>query len=272
MVQPWLDAPWLGWTLYQAWTGDAPPFDASEIADACWQTRHHREIDYVSAASLLDAAHGVDGGPVAISEGHDATNSGAPGDSTVLMAALIAQEIGEGGGLCFCVDPRAVALCTAAGVGARLTEAIGGRSDPFSEPLSVEGTVEAVGDLRYTLSGHGGHNLPVDMGRMARLRVRDTTIVLVERTGPGSSPMLYEAAGVDPRSVKVVLAKSPEGFRADYEPFAAGILYAEAPGCAPPFIDRVELSTASHPVFPWDDMAEPTTATWAGAVYERGPR
>jgi microcystin degradation protein MlrC len=107
------------------------------------------------------------------------------------------------------------------------------------------------------------------MGRMARLRVRDTTIVLVEQTGPGSSPQLYEAAGADPRLVKIVLAKSPEGFRADYEPFSAGILYAAAPGCATPFIDQVELARSHRPVFPQDDLEDTSEATWAGLIYER---
>jgi microcystin degradation protein MlrC len=136
----------------------------------------------------------------------------------------------------------------------------------------VQGTVDDVGRLRYTLSGHGGHNLPVDMGRMARLRVSDTTIVLVEATGPGSSPLLYTAAGADPRTCKLVLAKSPEGFRADYEPFAAGILYAAAPGCATPFIEQIMQQLSNHPVFPFDDLDKVSQAAWAGLVYQRGAR
>ena len=270
-VQPWLDAPWLGWTFYQAYLREAP-FDDGAIGQDCWDTRRHRDIDYVAPDALIDAARAIAGGPVAVSEGHDSTNSGAPGDSTLLLAAMVHQEIGEGGGLCFCVDPEAVDHCIQAGEGARVSLSVGGKRDPSSEPLPVEGTVEAVGELRYTLSGHGGHNLPVDMGRMARLRVRDTTIVLVEQTGPGSSPQLYEAAGADPRAVKIVLAKSPEGFRADYEPFSAGILYAAAPGCATPFIDQFELAASHRPVFPQDDLEEASEATWAGLIYERQVR
>jgi len=272
MVQPWLDAPWLGWTLYQAYFGDAPPFDEAVVGDACWQTRHNRQLDYVTPDTLLSAARAIDGGPVAVSEGHDATNSGAAGDSTLLLAAMVAEDIGDGGGLCFCVDPEAVAGCFAAGVGAAVSLTVGGRRDPFSEPLSVQGTVEDIGELRYTLSGHGGHNLPVDMGRMARLRVRDTTIVLVEETGPGSSPQLYSAAGAEPRACKIVLAKSPEGFRADYEPFCAGILYAAAPGCATPFIEQIDLRQSNHPIFPFDDLDSASEASWSGLVYERGVR
>ena len=263
-VQPWLDAPWLGWTFYQAHLGDAP-FDDEAVGSACWNTRRHRDIDYVTPESLIATARAIDGGPVAVSEGHDATNSGAPGDSTQLLTAMVRQEIGDGGGLCFCVDPEAVEHCIQADVGALVSLRIGGRRDPFSESL-------ALGTLRYTLSGHGGHNLPVDMGRMARLRVRDTTIVLVEETGPGSSPQLYEAAGTDPRAFKIVLAKSPEGFRADYAPFSTGILYAAAPGCATPYIEQIQLHQATQPIFPSTDLDDASRADWAGLIYARGAR
>jgi microcystin degradation protein MlrC len=107
---------------------------------------------------------------------------------------------------------------------------------------------------------------------MARLRVRDTTIVLVEETGPGSSPQLYEAAGTDPRAFKIVLAKSPEGFRADYAPFSTGILYAAAPGCATPYIEQIQLHQATQPIFPSTDLDDASRADWAGLIYARGAR
>ena len=266
MVQPWFDVPMLGWTLYQAWTGRRPPFDPAATAAACWDTRQHREIDYLTPEALVAAARRVRGGPVAVSESHDATNSGAPGDSTRLLAALTHQPIGEGGGLGFCVDPAAVALCAEAGAGATLRLRIGGHSDPWSSPLPVTAQVEALGEVRFVLSGHGGHNLPVDMGRMARIRVCDTTIILVERTGPGSSPLLYEAAGADPRAVKIVLAKSPEGFRRDYEPFAAAILYCAAPGCAGPYLEQLDFRAVNRPLFPFDPTQTLAEATWAGEL------
>lgn len=266
MVQPWFDVPMLGWTLYQAWTGSQPPFAPAATAAACWDTRYHREIDYLAPEALVAAARRVQGGPVVVSESHDATNSGAPGDSTRVLAALIRQPIGEGGGLAFCVDPAAVARCTEAGAGTELQLNVGGHSDPWSSPLAVTALVEALGEVKFVLSGHGGHNLPVDMGRMARIRVGDTTVVLVERTGPGSSPLLYEAAGAHPRAAKIVLAKSPEGFRRDYESFAAAILYCAAPGCAGPHLAQLDFRAVSRPLFPFDQPETPAAAAWAGEL------
>ena len=266
-VQAWLDAPYLGWTFYQAYWSAEPPMDPQSVARECWATRAYTEEErFIAPAELVAAACAIEGGPVAVSEFHDATNSGAPGDSTHLLAALLAEPIGEGGALAFCVDPESVARCAQAGVGATVDLRVGGKRDPYSEPLAVSAQVERLGTLAYRLSGHGGHNFPVDMGRMARIRAGDVTVVLVEKSGPGSSPLLYEAAGADPRDFKIVLAKSPEGFRNDYEPFAAGILFCAAPGCAAPYLHQFRYGQTTRPLYPWDDLTDMDHAEWAGPI------
>ena len=270
-VQPWLDAPHLGWTFYQAYWGAEPPMDPQAVARECWATRAYSEAErFVTPDRLVAAARAIDGGPVAVSEFHDSTNSGAPGDSTRLLAALLAEPVGEGGALAFCVDPESVGRCTRAGVGATVDLEVGGKRDPYSEPLAVSARVEGLGTLAYRLSGHGGHNFPVDMGRMARIRAGELTVVLVEKSGPGSSPLLYEAAGADPRDFKIVLAKSPEGFRNDYEPFAAGILFCAAPGSASPFLEEFRFTQTTRPLYPWDDLTGMAQAGWAGPMDGQG--
>jgi microcystin degradation protein MlrC len=266
MAQPWLDVPELGWTLYQAYLGEHPPLDPTTVAQACWQTRALRQTPFLRPEELGPAALKIPGRPVAVSESHDATNSGAPGDSTLLLAALASTAIPEGGALSFCVDPQSVARCFAAGEGARLELLVGGKVDPYSQSLLLKAQVRTLGRVKYTLSGHGGHNLPVDMGRAAVIASGDVTVVLVEETGPGSSPRLYEAMGLDPRDFKIVIAKSPEGFRQDYEPFAAGILYCGAPGCATPFLLEAGFKAVSRPLYPLDPIDEMSEAPWAGEL------
>lgn len=264
MVQPWFDEPELGWTFYQAFSGNVAPMDQLEVAKGCWDTRYHRETPFIAPGNLVEAAMAIEGGPVAVSESHDATNSGVPGDSTLLLQELLACDIPFGGALTFCVDPLSVEACHRTGAGQEVSLQIGGHFDPYSDPISVSSTIDRVGNLSYHLTGHGGHNLPVDMGRMAVVKIRDVTVVLVEATGPGSSPQLYKAAGLNPRSFKIVIAKSPEGFRVDYEPFSAGILYCGAAGCATPFLDTVSFANISNPVFPVDDLRNMNDAGWAG--------
>ncbi len=262
-VQPWLDVPNLGWTFYQAYLGEKPPLNPEAVSQECWNTRFHKETQFLKPEQVVPAALKIEGRPVAVSESHDATNSGAPGDSTLLMEALVSHRIPDGGALCFCVDAAAVQTCLTAGEGSEIELEIGGRFDPFSQPLKLRVKILKLGQVTYLLSGHGGHNMPVDMGNAAVVNVNDVTLVLTEKTGPGSSPIVYEALGLDPKHFKIVIAKSPEGFRQDYESFAAGILYCGASGCSTPHLEAVELKQASRPLFPFDALADTSEATWA---------
>ncbi len=266
-VQPWLDVPDVGWTLYQAYCGDAPPLDPVVVAEECWATRHYAEREYLRPEKVVPAALEIAGGPVVISESHDATNSGAPGDSTHLLKALLDADIPDGGALTFCIDPAAVAACARTGTGRRVTTNVGGKRDPvYCTPLRLQGTVEGLGSLEYVLSGHGGDNLRVNMGNAAVIRSRDVTVLLAEHTGPGSSPLMYRAMGLEPTQFKIVIAKSPEGFRRDYEPFAAGILYCTAPGCSNPILTELGYTHVTRPVHPVDEMESITEASWAGPM------
>ena len=266
MAQPWFDVPNLGWTLYQAYLGERAPLDPEAVSRTCWDTRFHKETTFLKPEQVVPAAMEINGGPVAVSESHDSTNSGAPGDSTLLLKALVKSRIPEGGALCFCVDAAAVEACLKAGEGSRIELEIGGRYDPYCRPLKLAVQVLKLGRIAYVLSGHGGHNMPVDMGNASVVRVNDVTLVLTEKTGPGSSPRLYETLGLDPKHFKIVIAKSPEGFRQDYEPFAAGILYCGAPGCAAPDLETVTFKQVDRPLFPLDPLEDPSEATWAGEM------
>ena len=266
-AQPWIDVPGLGWTFYQAHLSDIPPIDPASVAHECWEARDHAPRRFFRPGQIIRAARAIQGRPVAVSETYDATNSGAPGDSTQLLAELVRQRIADGGALTFCVDPESVAYCALAGEGASIALRVGGKRDTrYCAPLPLEGQVVRLGQIAYRLRGHGGHNLPIHMGRTAVVRSRDTTIVLTEKTGPGSSPALYEAIGLDPKAFKIVVAKSPEGFRRDYEPFSAGILYCAAPGCATPHLTEVGYERVSRPIHPLDAMEDIEEAEWAGSM------
>lgn len=270
MAQPYLDLPQLGWALYQAWLGGAPPLDLEAAARECWQTRAYAKRRFLPPREIIPAALAVPGRPVVVSEGCDATNSGAPGDSTRLLAELVRNDIPDGGALTFCIDPHAVACCYDAGSGASIRLAIGGRGTrTYCDPLDVVARVASLGNVTYVLTGHVGHNLRVDMGRTAVVVCGNATILLTEHSGPGSTPKLYEAAGLDPRDFKIVAAKSPEGFRGDYESFAAGILYCAAPGCATPHLNDVPYKNVDRPLHPIDTFDQIDQATWAGDMIDR---
>jgi microcystin degradation protein MlrC len=175
-----------------------------------------------------------------------------------------------GGALLIMVDPAAASQAKRAGKDGAFEFAVGGKRDNlFSQPLEVEGRVLSLTDTRYTLTGHGGHNLPVDMGQAAVVRLKDVTLLLVERPGPGGTPMMYRCAGLEPKDYKIVVVKSPAGFRAEYGPFASLILLADCPGCASPHFESLPFTKYHKPLEPMQRIEEREEAGWVAE--ERRP-
>lgn len=271
MVMAWFDAPWVGWTAMLTTTENdrALREKLDSFCDACWELRQAMEdVDRLPAKELMDRALQVKGHPVVVGDGADATNSGSPGDATDLLRELLSRKSIPYGALTFVVDPVAVGVAKEIGKGGTFDASIGGRYAPqFSKPVHVKGTVEKIVEMKWTLNGHIGNNLPIDMGLGAVVKSGDTTILLVERSGPGSSPVLYETAGLDPRNFGIVVAKSPSGFRADYGSFTAEILLADTDGCAPGNLHRLTFDRVHRPLWPLNDIASMDEARWCPAGY-----
>lgn len=274
MTQGWLDVPGLGWsTLVVADGGQERADDlAGELADSCWNVREGLTAEFRSAAESVALAIAHFGAPVVIADGADATNSGAGGDSVHLLRELLARDV-PGGALTTMVDRQAVAEAARVGEGGRFSFAVGGKRDRvFSSPLPVNGTVLRIAPARYVLSGHGGHNLPVDMGTCAAVRVRDVTLLLVEAPGPGSTPLMYRCVGLEPTAYKIVVVKSPAGFRAEFGPLASLIILADCPGCASPRYDRLPYRNISRPLWPLDRIDDWRSVPWIAAAGQGGSR
>lgn len=267
MAQPWLDVPRLGWSVYVAADGDPGLAErcCEELADMCWERRSRLTTAFAGASEAAEAALACAGRPVVIADGADSTNSGAAGDSVHLARELSRRTIPEGA-LTIMVDPDAVAHARRVGPGGGFDHAIGGKRDNiFSRPLPVTGTVLFVRPVRYVLTGHLGGKLRIDMGDGAAVRIGNLVVLLVERTGPGSSPEMYRCVGLEPKDFKIVVVKSPAGFRADYESFAAHIILTACPGCANPRLTELPYTRASRPCWPLDDIDDWRDVDWCRA-------
>ena len=264
MTQAYLDVPQLGWTILIVTDGQ-PALGArlaAELAPLCWAVREQLVIEYASAAAAMDRALAVQGNPVVLADGADATNSGAGGDSVHLLKEMLGRKI-PGGGLTIMVDPQAVACAAAAGEGGAFKFAVGGKRDTlFSKPLPISGKVVALREAKYVLNGHAANNLPIDMGRAAVIRAADVTLLLVEKPGPGSTPLMYRCVGLEPKDFKVVVVKSPAGFRAEFGPFAAEMILTDCPGCASSHFDRLPFRQISRPLWPIDNIDDWRAVAW----------
>lgn len=256
-VQPWLDVPELGTGVVVVADGDAEAARAAcaELAAEVWDRRREYLPDLVPVEEAVRQARNSPGGLVVLSDSADATTSGALGDSNWVLRELVKYDWPRGA-LVTLVAPEVVSQAATAGVGAQITATLGGvRDAKFSRPLSMPVRVERLFDARFILSGHLARNLPIDMGPSAVLRAGGVRIVATSRSGPHFAPQLFQAAGLDPFAVNVLVAKSPCGFRAAYAERAEKIVVVQAPGCAPADFWRYPYHAIPRPLWPWDEIA-----------------
>jgi microcystin degradation protein MlrC len=265
MTQAYLDVPQLGWSVLIV-TDDRPDLGdrlADELAALCWPIREQLVMKFLEAPACLDRALACVGQPAVIADGADATNSGGGGDSVHLLREMIGRKI-PGGALTIMVDPRAVAHANEAGAGGAFAFAVGGKRDHvFSSPMEISGTVKSLHEnAGYILTGHGGNNLKIEMGRAAVVQVADVTLLLVEKPGPGSTPLMYRCVGLEPKDFKIVIVKSPAGFRAEFGPFAAEIILSDCPGCASSRFSSLPYRRINRPLWPLDTIADWRAVDW----------
>jgi len=266
MTQAYLDVPQLGWSVLIVTDGDAAGLGrraADDLAARCWPVRTRLMEKFLTAPACIDRALARKGRPVVIADGADATNSGAGGDSVHMLKEMMGRKI-PGGALTIMVDPKAVAHATRAGAGQPFRFAVGGKRDHvFSQPLNVTGRVTSLHKKAgYVLTGHGGNNLRIDMGRAAVIQIADVTLLLVEKPGPGSTPLMYRCVGLEPKDFKVVIVKSPLGFRADFGPFAADIILSDCPGCASSRFSSLPYRKINRPLWPLDKIPNWRAVDW----------
>ena len=257
-VQPWLDIPELGSAVIVTTLGDGELASklCSELADELWQRRREYLSERVSIDEAVRKARENESGLVVLSDPADATTSGAPGDSVWILRELLKHDWPQPA-LVTVVAPEIAVAAQRVGVGQVWSGRIGGlRDHTFGCRIPISGEVERLFDARFTINGHLGRNLAIDMGRSAVLRVGSVRIIVTSRSGPHFAPELFQAAGYDPFAAAVVVAKSPCGFRAVYKQRAAAIYVVQAPGCAPPNFWEYPYEQIPRPLWPWDEIAD----------------
>jgi len=255
-VQPWLDVPEQGSATVVVTDGDAASAlrRARELAVQLWARRHRFEVKLWSVEEAIRRAQQVEGRPVVLAESSDSTSSGSPGDSAEVLRGLLALGFEEPAAV-YIVDPEAVAAAAAAGVGNEVSLTVGGRLDPdHHAPLPVTGRVHLLSDGHLTYKGQGFQGVQAHLGRTAVLQVGSIAVLLSEKPGLSIDPELYRAHGLEPRDLKLVAVKSPNFFRANYEPFAAEILLVDTPGVSPSHLRALPFRRVRRPLWPLDEF------------------
>lgn len=171
--------------------------------------------------------------PVIIADTQDNPGAGGSSDTTGMLRALIALDA-QDAALGNFHDPEAARAAHAAGVGAEIEVALGGRSGVAGDaPFVTRATVAALSDGKVHATGpyYGGTH--IDMGPSAALAIGGTRVVVTSHIAQMADRNFYRMVGIEPEAQKILVNKSSVHFRADFEPIAETILVATAPGAMP---------------------------------------
>ncbi|MDE0556239.1 MAG: MlrC C-terminal domain-containing protein, partial [Candidatus Poribacteria bacterium] len=228
--------------------------EADRLSDMLWESRGQLTLDLPDAAQAVQQALSLDTvqQPVILVEMGDNIGGGSPGDSTFILAELIAQ--GASGFVVVVYDPEGVQTCIQAGVGGTVSLEVGGKMDSqHGEPVLINGKVRLIHDGQYieTEPRHGGaryHN----QGLTTVIDIGDALVVLTSRRQtPFSLQQLY-SLGINPSDMRMIVVKAAVAYRAAYEPIAGNIIEVDTPGLTAVNPLHFEYHNVRRPLFPLD--------------------
>ncbi len=201
MVHPWNSDPNLGWSTVVVTDDDPAAADrlADELAELCWERRHERPPTFPTASEAIAVARRAwvrrKLGCVVIADASDVVTAGAPGDSTHLIRALLAEATGL---VTYCAvrDPQAIDCLWPRAAGDRVSLSIGATLDPASSPpLAVTGTIASK------------HDRP-GFGKTVVLVVEHLRIVVTAGPSMVMRPAFYTDVGLSPWKADIVVVKN----------------------------------------------------------------
>jgi microcystin degradation protein MlrC len=168
-----------------------------------------------------------------IADTQDNPGAGGDSDTTGMLRALLRNGATKAA-LGAIYDPASAAAAHAAGIGATVTLALGGKSGIAGDaPFEASFVVEALSDGKFVAPGpyYGGREM--DMGASACLRIDGIRIVVSSHKAQLADQAMYRYVGIEPTEQSVLVNKSSVHFRADFEPIAETIIICAAPGAMP---------------------------------------
>ncbi|MFM9116852.1 MAG: M81 family metallopeptidase [Planctomycetota bacterium] len=253
---PYADVPEMGSSFIVVTNDDRAR--AQQLADdlAAWLWQHRQDFvgQLISIEAALERAERI-AGPVGLLDMGDNVGGGSPGDSTFLAQAIVERRIPRS--LVVIYDPESVQQARAAGVGARVTLAIGGHTDrQHGAPLVGEFEVVSLhdGEFTETQARHGGL-ARCQQGLTAVVRgATDLTIILTSLRMPPFSLGQITSCGLDPTQFHLLVAKGVIAPVAAYAPICRELIRVNTPGVTTADMKSLRYEHRRRPMFPFEDL------------------
>ena len=250
---PYADVAEMGMSFIAVTDNDQALADeiAKTLSDAAWSMRAALNTGGTPVDEALIRARAANVNPIVLFDVGDNVGGGSTADSTLILHA--ARRLGVTNLLQALCDPAAVKACQAAGVGGRIDMAIGGKTDRLhGTPFPIKGTVTALSDGKYEETGptHGGFRF-FDNGPSAAIKTDDgMTLVVITYPAGSSSLQQFRSLGVEPKDIKVVVAKGVHSPRPAMEPIAKEMIWVATPGVTTADLTTFTYRNRRVPIYP----------------------
>jgi len=240
--------------------GDQPSAERyrDELLDAAWNGREQWVFHCEPLAPAITRAKAIERGPVILLDHFDNTGSGGTMDTTAVLAEILRQELDNVAFYALC-DPQAAQQAAAAGVGADITLALGGKVPmpalkQQSQPLSVAGRVKLVFDGVYLNRGPMYRGVRNDTGLTVVFDTGRVQVVIVSRHQEPFDINCLLSAGIDPLQKRYVALKSRVHWRAGFAGMATDIIACTGVGVTTSDYSQVEFKHVRRPIYPLDSI------------------
>ncbi|MBS7707325.1 M81 family metallopeptidase [Chelatococcus asaccharovorans] len=198
---------------------------AAQLGEAFWRKREEFVDDLLTideALARVAANRGTE--PYVLADMGDRVLAGAPGDSTAILAALLAR----GDGLRAAVpitDAASVARAQTLGAGQVARFQLGGGMTPGFAPLDVEARIVSLGDGLFEMRGPYRGGEPTALGPVAVLEIDGRIRVLVtSKPGFTHDPAAFESNGIMIADQDCIVVKSGYHFTLNFAGLARPLM------------------------------------------------
>jgi len=230
---------------------------AEQLMDFAWETREVNTAKLLPVAEVVAMARQGKPGdkPLVIGDYTDNPGGGGYGDATALLQAMVAAELPS---VAFhaIADPEAVQQGIKAGIGAKATLTLGGKTDPRmgGGPLTLTGEVTCISNGKFVAYGPMGGGVARDYGPSLVFRVGGIDIVLITNNGQANDLGQLTSLGIDPTRYRTVAVKSMHHFRAAFEPIARQVVLADTGALCSEIYTPELFTKVRRPIHPLDKV------------------
>lgn len=229
----------------------------ADLSRLIWDTRAVRTVRLVPLDEAMAAVASLAAGrgPALLVDYTDNPGGGANGDGTALLARMILDDI-RNAAFFSVADPEAVQAGFAAGLGAAISIALGGKANPErgGGPINVTGTVRALSDGHYVRKGAYFHGMSANLGPSMSLCVGGIDVIVCTHANQTEEREQFRLFGLEVETLDVIGCKGMNHFRVDLEPLSRGIIFLDSGGICSPDFARLPYRRVRRPIWPLDTI------------------